>query len=59
MLVETDSPVLGPNPSRRNEPVNISISIKAIAELKNISEQEVIDTVSENTQKLYGNIFIG
>ena len=59
LLVETDSPVLGPNPNRRNEPVNISISIKAIAELKNISEQEVIETVSENTQKLYGNIFIG
>ena len=59
MLVETDSPVLGPNPNRRNEPVNISISIKAIAELKNISEQEVIETVSDNTQKLYGNIFIG
>jgi TatD DNase family protein len=56
LLVETDSPVLGPNPNQRNEPVNISISIKAIAELKNISEQEVIETVSENTQKLYGNI---
>ena len=59
LLVETDSPVLGPNPNRRNEPVNISISIKAIAELKNVSEQEVIETVSENTQRLYGNIFIG
>ncbi|MEX1352221.1 MAG: TatD family hydrolase, partial [Desulfobacterales bacterium] len=45
-----------PNPNRRNEPVNISISIKAIAELKNISEQEVIESVSENTQKLYGNL---
>jgi TatD DNase family protein len=56
LLVETDSPVLGPNPNQRNEPVNISISIKAIAELKNISEQEVIESVSENTQKLYGNI---
>jgi TatD DNase family protein len=56
MLVETDSPVLGPNPNRRNEPVNISISIKAIAELKNTSEQDVIETIWENTQKLYGNI---
>jgi TatD DNase family protein len=56
MLVETDSPVLGPNPNRRNEPVNISISIKAIAELKNTSEQDVIETMWENTQKLYGNI---
>jgi TatD DNase family protein len=56
LLVETDSPVLGPNRNRRNEPINISISIRAIAELKNISEQEVIETVSENTQKLYGNM---
>ena len=56
MLVETDSPVLGPDPNRRNEPVNVSISIKAIAELKNISEHEVMEAVSENTQKLYGNL---
>ena len=56
LLVETDSPVLGPDPNRRNEPVNITVSIKAIAELKNVSEQEVIETVSENTQKLYVNI---
>ena len=56
MLVESDSPVLGPDPNRRNEPVNVSISIKAIAELKNISEHEVMEAVSENTQKLYGNL---
>jgi TatD DNase family protein len=56
MLVETDSPVLGPDPDQRNEPANVSISIKAIAEIKNISEHEVLDAVSENTQKLYGNM---
>ena len=57
ILVETDSPVLGPDPNQRNEPANIAISIKTIAEIKNISEQEVIETVSENTQSLYGNMF--
>ena len=56
MLVETDSPVLGPDPDRRNEPGNVLISIKAIADLKNINEQEVIEAVTENTQKLYGDI---
>ena len=56
LLVESDSPVLGPDPNRRNEPVNVSISIKAIAELKNISEDEVMEAVLENTRKLYGNI---
>jgi TatD DNase family protein len=56
ILVETDSPVLGPVPDFRNEPTNISISLRAIAELKNISEDEVMEAVLENTRKLYGNI---
>ncbi len=56
MLVETDSPVLGPEPDIRNEPANIAISIKAIAELKNVREDDVIEAISENTKKLYGDI---
>jgi len=56
LLVETDSPVLGPDPKERNEPANITISVKAIAELKNISEEAVIEAVTENTIRLYGNI---
>jgi len=58
LLVETDSPGLGPDPKKRNEPANITISINAIAELKKISEGEVIQTVVENTQRLYGNLVI-
>ncbi len=54
LLVETDSPVLGPFPSERNEPANISHSIKAIAQLKEIAEEEVMAAVSENTERLYG-----
>jgi TatD DNase family protein len=57
LLVESDSPVLGPDPNRRNEPGNVSISIKAISELKNISTQEVMEAVLENSQTLYSNIF--
>ena len=56
LLAETDSPVLGPSTGERNEPANITISIKAIAELKNITEDEVIEAITENTQKLYGDI---
>jgi TatD DNase family protein len=56
ILVETDSPVLGPKPKERNEPANVTISISAIAELKNVSQGEVMDAVSENTSKLYRNI---
>ncbi|CAB1062226.1 hypothetical protein D1BOALGB6SA_7002 [Olavius sp. associated proteobacterium Delta 1] len=56
LLVETDSPVLGPEPKERNEPANITVSIKAIAELNNVSKDEVIESVAENTHRLYGNI---
>ncbi len=55
LLVETDSPVLGPTPDERNEPANVRISINAIAEIKAISATEVIEAVTENTRKLYGD----
>jgi TatD DNase family protein len=58
LLVETDSPVLGPSPNERNEPANVRISIKTIAELKGISEAEVIEAVKENTRKLYGDLIL-
>lgn len=56
LLIETDSPVLGPVPSERNEPANIRQSIKAIAELKDVSEEKVVAAVSENTERLYGKL---
>ena len=55
LLVETDSPVLAPSPQERNEPANIIVAIEAIAELKNVNKQEVIETISENTRRLYGD----
>ena len=54
LLIESDSPVLGPSPHERNEPANIRQSIKAIAALKAVSEEEVIAAISENTERLYG-----
>jgi len=54
LLIETDSPVLGPSPDERNEPANIWQSLKAIAALKDIAEEAVIAAVSENTERLYG-----
>jgi TatD DNase family protein len=56
LLIETDSPVLGPAPNERNEPANLPFSIKAIAKLKDVDEAEVIAAVSENTEKLYGGL---
>jgi TatD DNase family protein len=57
LLIETDSPVLGPIPQERNEPANGLIAVKAIAELKEISEREVVEALAENTRRLYGNVF--
>jgi TatD DNase family protein len=54
LLVESDSPVLGPSPEKRNEPSNVLIVVDAIAEIKNISREEVIEAVFENTCRLYG-----
>jgi TatD DNase family protein len=56
LLIESDSPVLGPTPDERNEPANIQHSVKAIAALKDISEEAVIAAVSENTERLYGKL---
>jgi TatD DNase family protein len=56
LLVETDSPVLGPDPKQRNEPANVTIAIKAMAEFKGVVEDAVVEAVSENTRRLYGNI---
>ena len=58
LLVETDSPVLGPDPKQRNEPANVIVSIKTIAEIKNVTACEVIEAVAENTKQLYGNTLI-
>jgi TatD DNase family protein len=55
-LVETDSPVLGPFREERNEPSNVLISVNAIAELKEIRKEEVLEKVSQNFEKLYGAI---
>ena len=57
LLIETDSPVLGPVPQARNEPANALIAVKAITELKGLSEAEVMETVAENTQRLYPRLF--
>ena len=54
LLVETDSPVLGPIPAMRNEPANLSISIQTIAQIKNVPVEAVMEAVSENTRRLYG-----
>ncbi len=57
LLIETDSPVLGPSPQERNEPANATVAVKVIAELKGIAETEVVEAVAENTRRLYHKDF--
>ena len=54
--METDSPVLGPLPSERNEPANIPVAVRAIAEIKAVPEAAVVEAVMENTARLYGDL---
>lgn len=53
LLVETDSPVLGPVPGERNEPANAAGVIQAIAELKELNKREVLEAIFQNTCQLY------
>lgn len=56
LLVETDSPVLGPDRQERNEPANVLMSVQAIAELKGVAVEEVRQAVSRNFKDLYGPV---
>ena len=58
ILVETDSPYLSPEPLRgkRNIPSNIIHTIKSIAEIKNMAEEEVVSKTNENFFNLFSNI---
>jgi len=55
ILLETDCPYLSPEPNRgkRNSSLNIPYVVQVMAQLKGISEEEVIRITSENTEKLF------
>jgi TatD DNase family protein len=57
LLVESDSPVLGPSPGERNEPANAMVALQAIADIKNLRREEVIEAVCRNTERLYVGAF--
>jgi TatD DNase family protein len=54
LLVETDSPVLGPEPGRRNEPANLPLALAAVAQIKGIPLEQAAEAVTANTKRLYG-----
>ena len=54
-LLETDSPYMTPEPysGSKNEPYNISLVTKKIAEIKNISIEEVYINTTKNACEIY------
>ena len=56
MLIETDCPYLAPEPFRgkKNEPAYVTYVAQKIAELKNISLENVAETTTQNAIDLFG-----
>lgn len=55
LLLETDCPYMAPEPFRgkRNSSLYLPYVVKKIAEIKGITEQEVIDVTERNARKMY------
>jgi len=58
LLLETDSPYLAPVPHRgkRNEPAFVTASAAKLAELKNITFEEVEEKTTQNALRLFSKI---
>lgn len=56
ILLETDSPYLAPEPNRgkRNSSLNLPYVAQAIADIKGISYEEVVQITEDNARKLFG-----
>ncbi|MGE5849308.1 MAG: TatD family hydrolase [Candidatus Methylomirabilota bacterium] len=57
LLLETDSPVLGPDPAIRNEPQNVTVACRAVADLKGVPPEEVAQVTTENARRLLPRAF--
>ncbi|MFQ7553292.1 MAG: TatD family hydrolase, partial [Blautia marasmi] len=55
LVLETDCPYLSPVPNRgkRNSSLNLPYVVKAVSEIKGISEEEVIAVTRENARRMY------
>jgi len=57
ILIETDSPFLAPVPNRgkKNEPSFIDYTAQKLADIKNISKLELVNSTTNNFNKLFFN----
>lgn len=56
IMVETDAPFLTPHPhrGRRNEPYALPYTLRALAQIRQIALEDVVNAVSINTERTYG-----
>lgn len=54
LALESDSPVLGPEPQVRNEPANLIQAVRCIATIKSLSEDRVREATTDNANRLFG-----
>lgn len=53
IFTETDAPYLSPVPGQRNEPAFVAGTVKKIAEIKGMDQNEVADNIYMNFQRLF------
>lgn len=51
ILLESDSPVLGPVPKVRNEPRNLGLTIEVLAKLRGIPQEDLAEAFRRNTHR--------
>ncbi len=56
LVLETDCPYLAPEPNRgkRNSSLNLPYVVEKLAEIKGVSQEEVIRITTENAMRMYG-----
>ena len=57
LLLESDSPVLGPDKEQRNEPQNVWLSCLHIAAIKGVPVEAVAHITTANAQQLFPRAF--
>lgn len=55
LMLESDSPVLGPTKLERNEPKNVVVAVEKIAELKQVDVEEVARVTTGNAREFFGD----
>lgn len=53
LLLETDSPVLAPVRTERNEPANLVVALREVARIKGLPEDQVAEITTENAIRFF------